>query len=403
MDTAADRAFAERFPPPRLPTELEPRSEPALPSLGVFAASLRLPSFNSEVVPNFRDLIFGSGEGETTKASVVKRRRRKSSAAGVSAPKEEASAAGSAAAAADSGRQIGSDDSADAAGKGDFAAAESKEVVEVVEEIPTTMRTQWPYKLFGFEARSLRRGSSNGSEFSKGALGLIVDAVSQEEDEDGDAEVVKRIVTEEIMLHVSRCLPALVRMHNWKLLYSMRSHGASFSTLARRVKMYENTLLVVHTTNGEVFGGFATRPWEFKVEEKDAQYYGSGQSFLFRVNEELQDQEDGIVQFWERVSVFPWSGRNSYFQLSSKNSLAFGAGGASFGLYIGRNGRGYDLASGSSGACDTYANEPLAPVSGPDFDIVELEMWAPTKAHTELEAHSEGPPQPRRNRRSRRM
>ncbi|GAB5031683.1 redox-regulatory protein fam213a isoform x1, partial [Nannochloropsis oceanica] len=41
----------------------------------------------------------------------------------------------------------------------------------------------------------------------------------------------------------------------------MDKHGSSFSTFYRRVKSKSPTILVLRTTENEVFVGFTTTPW----------------------------------------------------------------------------------------------------------------------------------------------
>lgn len=58
----------------------------------------------------------------------------------------------------------------------------------------------------------------------------------------------------------------------------------------------------------QVFGGYASEPWE---KGRDG-YYGDGETFLFTL--------------LPVPNKFPWTEKNSYFQYSNHECLAFGGG-----------------------------------------------------------------------------
>lgn len=97
------------------------------------------------------------------------------------------------------------------------------------------------------------------------------------------------------------------RSYDWKLLYSLAQHGASLHTLLRNVRGKSPTLVVVETTRGDVFGGFAAVPWT-----KGSSYYGNGESFVFTCQ--------------PRFERFPWTHKNSMFMLSTDQSIGMGGG-----------------------------------------------------------------------------
>lgn len=67
------------------------------------------------------------------------------------------------------------------------------------------------------------------------------------------------------------------------------------------------TLLAVLTEGGDVLGGFASQSWHHSL-----QYYGTGESFLFRCTPD--------------VAVFRWTGDNEFFLLGERNRVAMGGG-----------------------------------------------------------------------------
>lgn len=146
----------------------------------------------------------------------------------------------------------------------------------------------------------------------------------------------------------------------------------------------------------QIFGGFTTTPWAINVNAHGPEYYGTGESFLWRrlnegrdSNDRIQQEEDGreppqpqLPQQQQRrrrastaaaramlggVDVFPWSRENNLNMLSTERSLAMGGGGGEYGLYLGEN-----FESGVSGACETFGNPPLA-AKGKHFEVLDLE------------------------------
>lgn len=89
-----------------------------------------------------------------------------------------------------------------------------------------------------------------------------------------------------------------VRHHNkdWDCVYSSREHGISLATMYRRVAQDETdeTILVVQTSNGQLFGGYASERWHATLR-----YYGTGESMVFTFNPgkdpyaDSDDEEDG--------------------------------------------------------------------------------------------------------------
>ena len=170
---------------------------------------------------------------------------------------------------------------------------------------------------------------------------------------------------------VSLGLPSSLLYSKWKRLYSLQRDGDSFEgAFLPRVRNDARTVLVIKTTCGSIFGGFADSPWKGELGNiysntvKDASFYGSAQACLFSCNNNELDKDD--------VLVYKWTGANRYCQLCDlKNKMiAFGGGGKSgeFGLCVED-----DFRVGSTGHCETYDNEPLCETSY--FEILDVECW----------------------------
>ncbi len=199
--------------------------------------------------------------------------------------------------------------------------------------------------------------------------------------------VLKEAIMEELQDH----LPFCKRGESFWLQYSMVRDGASLSSLLAKVSDSESTILAIETVEGEVFGAFCSLPWRLSQD-----YYGSGQSFLWRLNEE------------EEVQVFKFAILNHNIQLCQPDRLIVGGGSDmhyvppslvmvdsssttssvaslpicsdtnlewGFGLWLEN-----DLLRGSSSPCLTFQSPSLSKIhsDGTPFEIRNLEVWALT-------------------------
>ena len=64
------------------------------------------------------------------------------------------------------------------------------------------------------------------------------------------------------MLVLSYHLPAVLRLQNWQLLYSLSRDGYSHHTFFDKLKDNEETILVIKDTHGHKFGAFCTSVWQ---------------------------------------------------------------------------------------------------------------------------------------------
>lgn len=170
----------------------------------------------------------------------------------------------------------------------------------------------------------------------------------------------RRILSQDQMNQIaSAVLPKTISFCRWDRMYDLERDGDSFDGCLRIVGQTRRTLLVIRTSKGEVFGGYADAAWATQ-QFATAKFYGGASACLFKVEDD------------ERIKAFQWSGMNRYIQLcdTSRKMLAFGGGGGdgAFGLAVEE-----DFQRGSTGHCDTFNNEPLCD-SG-NFDIIDLEIW----------------------------
>lgn len=71
-------------------------------------------------------------------------------------------------------------------------------------------------------------------------------------------------------------MPVLVRMREWRLLFSINKDGVSFHTFYANTKDRDNTVLLIKDEYGKVFGAYCSEAWH-----KSLHFYGLGESFVF--------------------------------------------------------------------------------------------------------------------------
>lgn len=163
-----------------------------------------------------------------------------------------------------------------------------------------------------------------------------------------------KILNESLMKILLIWLPERYQFAStWYLIYGTAQHGISLNTFYRRMETRCDgpSICVIKTSRGEVFGGYASEPWE---KGRDG-YYGDGETFLFTL--------------LPVPNKFPWTEKNSYFQYSNHECLAFGGGThGRFGLWMDS-----DFDDGNSTYCSTFDNPALAKEEF--FSIIHAEFW----------------------------
>ncbi|XP_045894056.1 MTOR-associated protein MEAK7 isoform X2 [Micropterus dolomieu] len=145
----------------------------------------------------------------------------------------------------------------------------------------------------------------------------------------------------------------------WRLVFSTRLHGESFTRMVAGLTKRGPTLLLIKDTKGHVFGGFASHAWEVKP-----QFQGDSRCFLFTV--------------FPRLRVYTATGYNQHFmylnqnQQTMPNGLGMGGQHGYFGLWLDSDfGRGHSRARPK---CTTYGSPQLS--GEEDFTLDSMEVWA---------------------------
>jgi len=200
-------------------------------------------------------------------------------------------------------------------------------------------------------------------------------------DHDPEIETIPAILSYEQMKEIHRNgLPPSVQLMTWKRVYSLSRDGDYFGTMMTLCQGYQNTLMVIKTTNGEILGGYADTPWSSGASQsqQSRSFFGSGRAFLYttspNITQEEKDEYDSIYRVGHKkndeIYFYKWTGVNDYSQICDLEKGSFGmGGGGEFGWFVER-----DFTKGSTGRCFTFSNPPLTPC-GSTFQILDLEVY----------------------------
>jgi hypothetical protein len=214
------------------------------------------------------------------------------------------------------------------------------------------------------------------------------DAVTVEDSDDDDNDILvlndgtehesPLLLTMDVMKQLRQAMPTPVQLKIWKRLYSVHRDGDSFHSFTNSVMGHRQTLLVIQSLSGEIFGGFADAHWGNLTQRNNGCYHGTGRSFLFSIDSSVESLSSSLISIVmvpeDNVVIYPWQGVNEYSILcSSKDGgrLAMGGGGAnaSFGFCVQDH-----FTKGSSGPCATFGNmKPLSELA--HFEVVNFEVY----------------------------
>ncbi|CAB9521206.1 TLDc [Seminavis robusta] len=128
----------------------------------------------------------------------------------------------------------------------------------------------------------------------------IISESESEEDIHGVAWIPQVRTVAESTARVNSCILTPLQMHQiarhvlpkgiaacqWKCIYSLARDGDSFDVCLHYARNDRKTLLVVRTTRGAVFGGYAGETW---TRNGEAHYYGNNETCLFTFEEKKPD------------------------------------------------------------------------------------------------------------------
>jgi len=214
-----------------------------------------------------------------------------------------------------------------------------------------------------------------------------------------DLAAKPHVLSPPLMESLQNFLPLRISEDNFWLKYSLIRDGASLQSLLQYVRGSRNTIIAIESVDGDVFGSYTSSSWK-----KSTEYYGSGESFLWRMRKPRSTACHSIIDqahLESELDVFPWTGNNDMVQLVKSGNLILGGGEIDIevlppspkGWSIAARNLGFglsldsDLLNGSSSPCDTFGNPSLAQNSEDGiFEIANLEVWTLTPSNNEENA-----------------
>jgi TLD len=223
---------------------------------------------------------------------------------------------------------------------------------------------------------------------------------------DADDEAAQpHVLSPPLMESLQAFLPYTKSGQNFYLKYSMVRDGASLHSFLKRARGVHYSILALETMEGEVFGAFTGQPWR-----KNWNYFGSGESFLWKMRRSRMEKTHDILEqahMESEIDVYPFTGENRFIQLCTHDRIAVGGGtpaekkeddettsSSRQGLQIKPHEWGFglsissDFMTGTSSPCVTFGSPALskAHADGSLFEIVNMELWTLTPCRTEGEA-----------------
>lgn len=150
-------------------------------------------------------------------------------------------------------------------------------------------------------------------------------------------------------------IPARFRILDLELVFVSSENGFRLSTLFEKANESEPLLLIIETTDGNIFGTYLSRSLRNRTSRK---FFGTGETFIFNLRPTAQ--------------IFSWneSHDNQQFIYADENFLAIGCSSGKFGIWIDR-----DLNQVVSSPCDTFRNPSFIENESGWSDIYCIELY----------------------------
>ncbi|GMR31599.1 hypothetical protein PMAYCL1PPCAC_01794 [Pristionchus mayeri] len=167
--------------------------------------------------------------------------------------------------------------------------------------------------------------------------------------------------------------PSRLQLMTPELLFKLSQDGASFTHLWSKVDEADQTLLIIRSARGEVFGAYCSSSWAERNDRRErtkSKYFGTGESFVFKIT----GRDD-----CQKVEIFGWVGNNNnepgdhvpqMFMTAGDRLIVIGSGDGD-AIRISE-----ELTQGISSRCSTFNSPPLVDDRG--FDINEMEVFGVT-------------------------
>jgi hypothetical protein len=220
----------------------------------------------------------------------------------------------------------------------------------------------YPFKLLQKMAYSLK--------FSRNVLLRIKNRhrkLSLEDFEEGDKAIIMQkslpkllnrpssFVTDSEWSAIWSWIPARFKILDLEMIFTSAEHGHRLATLFDRAGDMEPLLLMVETTDGNIFGAYLSRSLRNRSSRK---FFGTGETFPFTLR--------------PAPAHFPWQEHyeNHQFIYADENFLAIGCSAGKFGIWIDK-----DLNQVVSSPCDTFRNHSFIEHESGWSDIYCIEAY----------------------------
>ena len=220
----------------------------------------------------------------------------------------------------------------------------------------------YPFKLLQKTAYSLK--------FSRNVLLRIKNRhrkLSLEDFEEGDKAIIMQkslpkllnrpssFVTDSEWSAIWSWIPVRFKILDLEMIFTSAEHGHRLATLFERAADAEPLLLLVETTDGNIFGAYLSKSLRNRSSRK---FFGTGETFPFTLR--------------PAPAHFPWQEQheNHQFIYADENFLAIGCSAGKFGIWIDK-----DLNQVVSSPCDTFRNHSFIEHESGWSDIYCIEVY----------------------------
>jgi hypothetical protein len=91
------------------------------------------------------------------------------------------------------------------------------------------------------------------------------------------------IIDTESACELMCALPSRFQLETPILLFRLSEHGASFTQLWTQIDEAEQSLIIIRSTAGEIFGAYCSACWAERKDVRErakTRYFGTGESFV---------------------------------------------------------------------------------------------------------------------------
>uniref|UniRef100_A0A8R1DX74 Rab-GAP TBC domain-containing protein n=1 Tax=Caenorhabditis japonica TaxID=281687 RepID=A0A8R1DX74_CAEJA len=163
-------------------------------------------------------------------------------------------------------------------------------------------------------------------------------------------------------------MPDRLQLVTPQLAYRLSQDGTSFHNFWNKIDQLDQSIIIIKDTKGFIFGAYCSSTWAERHDRKErtrSKYWGTGESYVFRMNKDLE-----LPEIYQWVGSAPDATPETspqYFMAATEKSIVIGSGGND-AIRVDE-----ELTHGMTGHSATFNSPPLVPTGA--FDIYELEVF----------------------------